>query len=95
MNRNFIINFFFTLLFMSLWRHFVSELQPPNCIFFTPQTSISQTLAIEPLVVLGGSPCGPPQSAGGFGRKSIAKIVSDTKNENTPIHVCAKTALVT
>jgi hypothetical protein len=30
------------------------------------------------------------ESAGGFGRKSIVKIVSDTERmKNTPIHVCA------
>jgi hypothetical protein len=45
------------------------------------------------------SNCGPRRfvrwSADGFGRKSIAKIVSDTKRmKNTPIHVCAKTAFV-
>jgi hypothetical protein len=34
-------------------------------------------------------------SAGGFGRKSIAKIVSDIEGmKNKPIHVCAKTAFV-
>jgi hypothetical protein len=32
---------------------------------------------------------------GGFGRKGIAKIVSDTERmKNTPIFVCAKTAFV-
>jgi hypothetical protein len=32
---------------------------------------------------------------GGFGKKIIAKIVSDTERmKNTPVHVCAKTAFV-
>jgi hypothetical protein len=40
-------------------------------------------------------PGGPRQSAASFGRKSVAKIVSDTEQvKNTPIHVCAKTAFV-
>jgi hypothetical protein len=38
---------------------------------------------------------GPPVVRGGFGRKGIAKIVSDTERmKNTLIHVCAKTAFV-
>jgi hypothetical protein len=41
------------------------------------------------------SNCGPRRSAGGFGRKSIAKLVSDTERmKNTPIPVRAKTAFV-
>jgi hypothetical protein len=40
-----------------------------------------------------------PRTTGGprrFRKKNIAKIVSDTKRmQNTPTHVCAKTALVT
>jgi hypothetical protein len=32
---------------------------------------------------------------GGFGRKGIEKIVSDTERmKNTPMYVCAKTAFV-
>jgi hypothetical protein len=43
----------------------------------------------------GFSNCGPQRSAGGFGGKSIAKIVSDTEPmKNTPIHVCDKTAFI-
>jgi hypothetical protein len=43
----------------------------------------------------GSSPGGPRGSAGGFGRKSIVKIVSDIEREkNTPIHVSAKTVFV-
>jgi hypothetical protein len=39
--------------------------------------------------------CGPRRFAGGFGRKSVSKIVSDTgRMKNTPIHVCAKTSFV-
>jgi hypothetical protein len=35
------------------------------------------------------------RSAGGFGRKNVAKIVSETERmKNTPIHVCAKTAFL-
>jgi hypothetical protein len=46
-------------------------------------------------VVRGGLPGGPRRSAGGFGRKIIAKIMSDTERmKTTPIHVCAKTAFV-
>jgi hypothetical protein len=34
-------------------------------------------------------------SAGGFGRKTLAKIVTDNERmKNTPIHVCAKTVFV-
>jgi hypothetical protein len=47
------------------------------------------------IVVRGGFPCGPHRSAGGFGRKIMAIIVSDTwRIKNTPIHVCGKTAFV-
>jgi hypothetical protein len=43
----------------------------------------------------GSSPGGPRGSAGGFGRKSILKIVSDIEREkNTLIHVSAKTVFV-
>jgi hypothetical protein len=46
-------------------------------------------------VVRGGSPRGPRQSAGDFGRESKAKIVSDTERmKNTPIRVCDKTTFV-
>jgi hypothetical protein len=42
------------------------------------------------------SNCGPRQSAGGFGRISIAKIVSDTERmKNTPVYACAITTSVT
>jgi hypothetical protein len=38
---------------------------------------------------------GPPFVRGGFGTKSTAKIVSDTKQmKNTTTNVCDKTALV-
>jgi hypothetical protein len=43
----------------------------------------------------GGSPGGPRRSTCGFGRKIIAKIVSDTElMKNIPTYVCAKTASV-
>jgi hypothetical protein len=57
--------------------------------------SVSQTMVRETPVVLGGLPVGQRRSAGGFARKSIAKILSGTERmKNTPIHVCAKTAFV-
>jgi hypothetical protein len=46
-------------------------------------------------MVGGVSPGGRRRSAGGLGRKSIAKIISDTERmKNTPLHVCAKIALL-
>jgi hypothetical protein len=38
--------------------------------------------------------CGLWQSTGSFRRKSIAKVVRRSTNENTPIHVCGKIPLL-
>jgi hypothetical protein len=53
--------------------------------------SVPQNVVRRQLVVRGGSPGGPRQSADSFVRKGIAKIVSDTERiKTTPIHVCAE-----
>jgi hypothetical protein len=80
-------DFIFTPLYMSMGWEWVSELRPPSGLLFILQISVYQN------VVRDGSSSGLRRSAGGFGRKKIANIISDTKRvENTPIHVCAKTA---
>jgi hypothetical protein len=54
-------------------------------------TSVSHSVVSGPPVVHCGSSASPQKSAGGFVRKSITKIVSDSERmRNTPIYVCAK-----
>jgi hypothetical protein len=73
----------------------------PICMCMLHATQIvtlDQLLSImvrERPVVHGGLLGGPLRSAGGFRRKSISKVVSDTERvKTTPIYVCNKTAFV-
>jgi hypothetical protein len=56
---------------------------------------LTHYISVPQRVVRGGSPGGPRPCAGGFGRKSTAKIVSDPeRTKNTPIRVCEKLQLL-
>jgi hypothetical protein len=48
--------------------------------------TVSQTVVHKPPVIHDSLTGGPQQSAGTFGRKSIAKIVSDTEQMKIPVH---------